>query len=111
MIIDKMFHSYKARHSVKGSPQKIKIVAPTYLASIASTQINTTALISGKCFGVGIISFTILGSILAECSMTPIKPHKLLYEPYNIIDKNAVIKKIIHHFLMFLQWFCIQELI
>ena len=35
----------------------------TYLAPIASTQINTTALIGWTCFGVGIIRFTILGSL------------------------------------------------
>jgi len=63
MIIDNMFQEHTARRYLQGSAQKIKTVAPTYLAPIASTQINTTALIGWTCFGVGIISFTILGSL------------------------------------------------
>jgi hypothetical protein len=63
MIIDNMFHEHTARRYLQGSAQKIKTVASTYLVPIASTQINTTALIGWTCFGVGIISFTILGSL------------------------------------------------
>ncbi len=63
IIIDNMFHEHTARRYLQGSAQKIKTVAPTILAPIASTQINTTALIRSTCFGVGIISFTILGSL------------------------------------------------
>jgi len=63
MIIDNMFQEHTARRYLQISAQKIKTVAPTYLAPIATTQINTTALIGWTCFGVGIISFTILGSL------------------------------------------------
>lgn len=63
IIIDNMFHEHTARRYLQGSAQKIKTVAPTFLAPIASTQINTTALIGWTCFGVGAISFTILGSL------------------------------------------------
>ena len=45
MIIDNMFQEHTARRYLQGSAQKIKTVAPTYLAPIASTQINNTALI------------------------------------------------------------------
>jgi hypothetical protein len=58
-----MFQEHTARRYLQGSAQKIKTVAPTYLGPIASTQINTTALIGWMCFGVTIISFTILGSL------------------------------------------------
>ena len=63
IIIDNMFQEHTARRYLQGSAQKIKTVAPTYLGPIASTQINTTALIGWTCFGVTIISFTILGSL------------------------------------------------
>ena len=63
MIIRKMFYQHTADRFLQGSAQKIKTVAPTYLAPIASTQIKTTAVIGWTCFGVGIISFTILGSL------------------------------------------------
>jgi hypothetical protein len=45
--------------------QKIKTIPPTYLAPMASasTTVNTTALICWTCLGVGIIGFTILGSL------------------------------------------------
>ena len=68
MIIDNMFQEHTARRYLQVSAQKIK----TYLAPIASTQINTIALIGWigwTCFGVGIISFTILGSLyLFQCA-------------------------------------------
>lgn len=63
MIIDNMFQEHTARRYLQGSVQKIKPFAPTYLVPIASTQINTTALIGWTCFGVGLISFTILGAL------------------------------------------------
>lgn len=63
IIIDNMFHEHTTRRYLQGSAQKIKTIAPTYLAPIASTQIKTTALIGWTCFGVGIISFTVLGSL------------------------------------------------
>ena len=65
MIIDNMFQEHTARRCLQGSAQKIKTVAPTYLAPMASalTTINTTALISWTCLGAGLISFTILGSL------------------------------------------------
>ncbi len=61
MIIDNMFQEHTARRYLQGSAQKIKTVAPTYLAPIASA--STTALIGWTCLGVGLISFTILGSL------------------------------------------------
>ena len=63
MIIGNMFQEHTARRYLQGSAQKIKTVAPTYLAPMASSQINTTALIGWTCLGVGLISFTILGSL------------------------------------------------
>ena len=65
MIIDNMFQEHKIRRYLQGSAQKIKTVAPTYLAPIAaaSIKVNTTALIGWTCLGVGLIGFTILGSL------------------------------------------------
>jgi hypothetical protein len=65
MIIDNMFQEHIARRSLQVSAQKIKTVAPAYLALMvsASTIINNTALIGWTCLGVGLISFTILGSL------------------------------------------------
>ena len=63
MIINNMFQEHTARRYLQGSTQKLKTIGPTYLAPIASTQINTTALIGWTCFGVGIVSFTILGAL------------------------------------------------
>jgi hypothetical protein len=60
MIIDNMFQEHTARRCLQGSAQKIKTVAP--LAPMAS-KVNTTALIGWTCLGVGLISFTILGSL------------------------------------------------
>ena len=63
--INNMFQEHTARRCLQGSAQKIKTVAPTYLAPVAaaSTQVNTTALIGWTCLGVGLIGFTILGSL------------------------------------------------
>ena len=65
MIIDNMFQEHTARRYLKGSAQKIKTVVPIYLAPMtsASTKVNTTGLIGWTCLGVGLISFTILGSL------------------------------------------------
>jgi hypothetical protein len=65
MIIDNMFQEHTARRYLQGSAQKIKTVAPTYLAPIASasTKINTTALISWTCFDVGPIGFITFGAL------------------------------------------------
>ena len=65
MIIDNMFQEHTARRYLQGSAQKIKTISPTYLAPMASasTKVNTTALIGWTCLGVGLISFTILGSL------------------------------------------------
>ena len=65
MIIDNIFQEHTTRRYLQGSAQKIKTVAPTYLAPIASasTKVNTTALIGWTCLSVGLISFTILGSL------------------------------------------------
>ena len=65
MIIDNMFQDHTARRYLQGSTQKIKTVAPTYLAPIVSvsTKVNTTPLIGWTCLGFGLISFTILGSL------------------------------------------------
>ncbi len=65
MIIDNMFQDHTARRYLQGSAQKIKTVTPTYLTpmALASTKVNTTALIGWTCLGVGLIGFTILGSL------------------------------------------------
>jgi len=63
MIIDNMFQEYTARRYLQGSTQKLKTIAPTYLAPIASNQINTTALVSWTFFGVILICFTTLGAL------------------------------------------------
>ena len=61
MIIDNMFQEHTARRYLQESVDKI--VRPTYLVPIASTQIKTTALIGWTCFGVGLIGFTTLGAL------------------------------------------------
>lgn len=65
MIIDNIFQEHTARRYLQGSAQKIKTVAHIYLAPMASasTKVNTTALIGWTCLGVGLIGFTILGSL------------------------------------------------
>lgn len=65
MIINNIFQEHTARHYLQGSAQKIKIVAPTFLApmSSASTKVNTTLLIGRRFLDVSLISFTILGSL------------------------------------------------
>ena len=65
MIIDNMFQEHTARCYLQGSAQKIKTVVPAYLAPItsASTKVSTTAIVGWTCLGVGLISFTILGSL------------------------------------------------
>ena len=62
MIVDNMFQEYTARRYLQGSARKIKTVAPTYLAPMASasTKVNTTALIGCTCLCVGLISLTVL---------------------------------------------------
>ena len=52
IIIDNMFQEHTTRRCLQGSAQKIKTMAPTYLAPIASTQINTTALIGWTVLGL-----------------------------------------------------------
>lgn len=65
LSINNIFQDHTASLYLQGSTEKIKIVAPTYLAPIASvsTQINTTALIGWTCFGLGLIGFTTLGAL------------------------------------------------
>ena len=65
LIIQNMFQEHTARRYLQGSAQKIKTVAPNYLAPMAaaSTTVNTTAVIGWTCLGVGLIGFTILGSL------------------------------------------------
>lgn len=41
----------------------MKIIGPTYLTPIASTQIKTTSLIGWTCLGVGLIIFTTFGAL------------------------------------------------
>jgi hypothetical protein len=57
-----MFQEHTARRYLQGSAQKIKTVAPAYLAPMGSTS-TKTALIGWTCLGVGLIGFTILGSL------------------------------------------------
>lgn len=65
VIIDNIFREHTAHRYVHGSTQKIKILTPTYLTSIASvsTQINTTRVIGWTCFGLGLIGFVTFGSL------------------------------------------------
>ena len=58
-----MFQENIARRSLQGSVHKVKGFVPTCVIPIASTQINTTALIGLTCFGVGLINFTTLGGL------------------------------------------------
>lgn len=70
LIIQNMFQEHTAHRYLKGCAQKIKTVAPNYLAPMAaaSTTVNTTAVIGWTCLGVGLIGFTILGSFyLFQC--------------------------------------------
>ena len=72
IIIDNMFKEHTTRRCLQGSAQKIKTMAPTYLAPIASTQIKTiktTTLIGWSLFGIGLTSVTILGALyLFQCA-------------------------------------------
>jgi len=45
IIIDNMFQEHTTRRYLQGSAQKFKTIAPTYLAPIASTQINTNFIL------------------------------------------------------------------
>jgi len=65
ITINNMFQEHIARRYLQGSAQKIKTVAPTYLAPMASasTKVNAIGLIGWTCLGVGLISFAILGSL------------------------------------------------
>lgn len=60
IIIDNMFQEHTASRYLQGATQK---VTPTYLIPMASTKVNTTAIVGWSCFGVGIIGLTILGSL------------------------------------------------
>ena len=62
-IIDNMFQQHTARRYLQGSAQKYKTIAPTHLAPIALTQINTTALIGWTFLGVGLIGLITLGAL------------------------------------------------
>jgi hypothetical protein len=53
-----MLEDQTARRYFQGSAQKIKMIAPTYLAPILSTQVNTTAF----------IGFTTLGGYRKFCN-------------------------------------------
>ena len=65
ITINNMFQEHTARLYLQGSAQKIKTVAPTYLAPIASasTKVNTTALIGWTCLSFGLISFITFGAL------------------------------------------------
>lgn len=60
-----MFQEHIAGPYLQGSMEKIKTVAPTYLAPLAasSTKVNTSVSIGGTCLDIGLISFTILSSL------------------------------------------------
>jgi len=64
LIIQNMFQEHTARRYLQGSAQKIKTVAPNYLAPMAaaSTTVNTTAVI-GWFLGVGLVGLTTLGAL------------------------------------------------
>ena len=77
MIINNMFQDHTSHRYLQGSTQKLKTIGSTYLVPIASTastqiktlapiassQIPTTALIGWTSVGLGLFSFTILGSL------------------------------------------------
>ena len=58
-----MVQEHTARRYLQRSAQKIKTVTPTYLTTMASTKVNTTAIVGWWCFGFGIIGLTIVGSL------------------------------------------------
>lgn len=60
IIIDNMFQEHIARRFLHGASQKVR---PTYLIPMASTKVNTTAIVGWSSFGIGIISLTIMGSL------------------------------------------------
>lgn len=60
LIITNMFQEHNARRCFQASAQKIQTVAP--LAPLAST-INTAAFIGWTSLGVGLIGFTVFGSL------------------------------------------------
>ena len=60
MILNNIFQEHAAHRCLQGSTQKIKTIVP--LAPMVS-KVNTTALIGWTCLGIGLISFTILGSL------------------------------------------------
>ena len=64
-ITGNMFGEHTYRRYLQGSTQKLEPIkiAPTSMVPIASTQLNTTALIGWTCLGVGLISFTVLGAL------------------------------------------------
>ena len=69
VIIDNMFQEHATRRYIQRSIQKFKTVTPASLVPIASTPINSTALISWTCFSVGLISFMTLGMLyLFQCA-------------------------------------------
>ena len=45
IIIDNMVQEHTARRYLQRSAQKIKTVTPTYLTTMASTKVNTTAIV------------------------------------------------------------------
>ncbi len=59
--IDTILHDHTARRYFQASGPKMKIIAPTYLTPIVSTQVNTTAFIGFTTLGFGLIVFTSLG--------------------------------------------------
>lgn len=63
IIIDNMFQEHTARLYLQGSTQTLKPLNTRYIAPIASTQIIIPALIGWTCFGIGLIGFTVLGSL------------------------------------------------
>lgn len=65
LTINNMFVDHTAHRYLHASTQKIKIIAPNYLAPIASisTQITTTGLVGWTCFGLVTIGFTTLGAL------------------------------------------------
>ena len=60
IIIGNIFEEHRARRCLQGSAQNINTVVS--LGPMAY-KVNTTALIGWTCLGVGLISFTILGSL------------------------------------------------
>ena len=68
LIINGIFKEHNARRYFRSSASNLKILTPTSLTPIVSTpivstQIKLSSLIGWTCVGLGVVSFTVLGSL------------------------------------------------